>query len=79
MIWHTREQLEQMPLWKMTLDELLSLDRETRDRKAEEERAVRNTCKHERESTASYDMERRGDHRGHCKRCGADMSVDSGD
>ena len=34
---------------------------------------------HERIETATREQSNRGDHRGHCKHCGMDMSYDSGD
>lgn len=75
----TREELENVSLRDMTMKEIGSLDYETWRRKADEARAKEAACTHERVSTASEDMRRRGDHRGHCKHCGMDMSVDSGD
>lgn len=49
--------------------------REHRDRRARQAACI----KHERVSTETIEGGRRGDHRGHCKHCGKDMSYDSSD
>lgn len=48
--------------------------------KGEERRAAEAACpKHEAVGTGTADQNRRGWHPAHCKHCGKDMSVDSGD
>jgi hypothetical protein len=66
----------------LTEDEILLLDADGQAfaRKCQARRKAEDNCPgHERVSTATREQENRGNHRGECKHCGKDMSLDSGD
>lgn len=61
-------------------DEIDLLDEPEAYRMRRDRRIRQANCPgHERVSTETIEGGRRGDHRGHCKHCGKDMSYDSGD
>lgn len=75
----TLEQIRNLPMDQLTTDECCLLPYDEWRAKADERRAKEAACaKHEMISTSTWDQSRRGDHRGHCKHCGMNMSYDSG-
>lgn len=78
----TLEEIRHTPVGLLTEDEISQLDPDGQEfaRRFQARKAREAACSgHERISTATREMENRGNHRGECKHCGKDMSWDSGD
>jgi hypothetical protein len=76
------EEIRNTPVLLLTEAEISQLDPESQTwaRNAQAIHARVTACqKHEPEATGTREQSLRGWHPMHCKHCGADMSVDSGD
>lgn len=74
------EEIRRLPLAELTIKEIGLLPYDEWCAKGDEQRARVAACqKHEMVGTGTRDEATRGWHPGHCKHCGKDMSVDSGD
>lgn len=78
----TLEEIRNTPVLLLTDEEIAQLDpnsqkwaRQWRAQRTREDGCVG----HEAVSTSTWEEQRRGWHKMHCKHCGRDMSIDSGD